>query len=360
MYNKKILLSILIIYLSVNVFANEFSTKSLFGSKTSTEKKEYSTNTNIIDEIKNEVSMFSTSPLENKKSKNQIEKERLEQTIKELDKKEELLYSKTLFMKSDKKINIKEKTKYIDIFIPYQNISKIKFDKSIKKYETLENPKNVIKVDKETNEIVFSNTDYMLSQQILVIFEDNQELNLILKVGDNELDRHTKYLLYVNNASKLLLPEYQKKLKITSVYQYFNDVAVSMIFNRIMENKEYEKYLLNRKKVDMIIHDGEATIEDIDGTKLINYQALLSYVYDSPFIEDRLDGSKKKLLMLELDIYNHSRNESLVLSEEFIKNRFSNYVAFYVGDYKAQENHILPLSHKRILIVIEDEYVEGN
>jgi len=362
------LLTIIVFGCGINSLAADFSANNLFGGgKSINFKKSYVINKkdeNKFAEIYKNANIKKTkvSTVNNyqQKSDKEIKMELLQKELKNLKKQKEFIFLLTKYNQKEKNINVKAKTKYINIFIPLNQISEVTFDKKIASFQTINNKRIDIKPSKDKKTLIITNKDYMLNQNIKITFADNTDLNIVLKVGQNINKRYIKYNLYLEDKTKGLIPEYQKKLKIINVHTYFNQVAIDMIFNTVLQTKEYEKYLLNRKIIKGnkgVVYDGKATIIDLDGKKTIDYKARVVSIYDTAYLKQTPNGDKLKLIMLEVNITNKGNN-TLVMTEDFIKNRFANYVAFYVGDITKHDNYVQPGQTKKILIVTEEHIKE--
>jgi hypothetical protein len=270
-------------------------------------------------------------------------------------------------MKDKKKFNLKTKKMFIDkdvkfvkIKIPIHQMSEILVDKQIVKIDFLENPKMKITLDQEeAQKLTFINKDLNLDQNIKITFIDGSTINLLLGLGNAISERHIEYKLYFEKKKVALLPEFQKKLKIRNVHTYFNNVATKLIIDKILQKDSFTNIEENKKKIDQILFDGTSVFDTVSGEIIQDYKLTLNYVYETPFIEDtQKENIKKRLVMLEMTIENKSDDSVLALTPEFIKKRFGNYVAMYIGDLDTKQNYIPPKSNLRFLLVIEDKVKE--
>jgi len=293
-------------------------------------------------------------------TKEQLDAKALQEKVNKL--KQEIIRQKslTLFALKDNKINVNPNQKYITAHIPYNNISEFIFDKKIQKIETIQNPKLGVEFNYKSNpyKLILKNKDDLLQQQIKITFIDDTEIKLILDIGKNPNKRFVTNYVYIDSAKKSLIPEFQKKLKIKNIHVYFNNVATKLIIDRLTMSEDFQPMLKNAIKIPKnlsVIWDGKAKIADLYGEHNIDYKIILEYVFETPYVKDLNFNQIKRLVLNEMTIVNNSSEKTLVLSESFIKNRFSNYVAFYVGNIEEGDNKIIPNGRKRILIVTEEK-----
>lgn len=260
------------------------------------------------------------------------------------------------FSLQENKVNVQNGQKWVKLKIPVNQISDIVFDKKVKTIETMENQAAGIQYI-EPFKIVVKNKDFDLQQSIKVVFLDDSVLNLLLTIGTNPAERHVSHLIYTDSAAKAMLPEFQKKLKIKSVQNYFNNVALKLISDRLLLTEDFEEVRKNaitipssKKKV----FSGKSKIADLGGLREIEYTLNLEMVYETAYVEDADFNRQKRLVLQELTIQNDSSSNVLVVSEELVKNRFPNYVSFYVGNIEEGENKLVPGDKLRFLIVTEE------
>jgi hypothetical protein len=270
-------------------------------------------------------------------------------------------------MKDKKKFNLKTKSLFVDkdvkfvkIKIPIHQISEILVDKQIVKLDFLQNPKLKITLDQEeAKKITLVNRDLNLDQNIKVTFIDGSTINLLLSLGNSISERHIEYKLYFEKKKIALLPEFQKKLKVRNIHSYFNNVATKLIIDKILQKDSFVNIEENKKKIDKVLYEGESTFDSVTGEVVQDYKLTLNYVYETPFVEDTdRENIKKRLVMLEMTIKNNSEDSTLELTPVFIKKRFGNYVAMFIGDLDTRQNYIPPKQELRFLIVIEDKVKE--
>jgi len=270
-------------------------------------------------------------------------------------------------MKDKKKFNLKTKSLFIDknvkfvkLSIPIHQISEVYVDKKIVKLDFLQNPRLKVELDqKDAQKITLINTDLNLDQKIKITFIDGSSVNLLLGLGNSISERHIEYKLYFEKKKIALLPEFQKKLKVRNIHTYFNNVSTKLILDRILQTSDFESIEENKKKINQVLFDGESIVDSIVGEVSLNYKLVFDYVYETPFVQDtKRNDIKKRLVMLELTIYNKEDKNVLILTPSFIKKRFGNYVAMYLGDLDTKENYISPQSSHKFLVVIEDRIKE--
>ena len=316
-------------------------------------------------EIKNKNANFI-----NKKEDKKIEKKMMASSMEEntepmLDP-QEILINK---MKDKKKFNLKTKSMFIDkdikfvkVKIPIHQISEILVDKKIVKLDFLQNQKVEIKLDQEeAQKIIIVNKDLNLDQNIKITFMDGSTINLLLELGNAISERHIEYKLYFEKKKIALIPEFQKKLKIRNIHSYFNNVATKLIIDKILQKDSFENIEENKKKIEQVLFEGKANFDTISGSIEQEYRLTLNFVYETPFVEDtNKESIKKRIVMLEMTIDNLEEDSTFPITPEFIKKRFGNYVAMYLGDLDTKQNYIPPKKSLRFLVVIEDKVKESD
>lgn len=270
-------------------------------------------------------------------------------------------------MKDKKKFNLKTKSLFVDkdvkfvkLSVPIHQISEILVDKKIVKLDFLENPRIKIDLDQEeAQKIIIVNKDLNLDQNIKVTFIDGSSINLLLGLGNSISERHIEYKLYFEKKKIALLPEFQKKLKVRNVHTYFNNVATKLIIDKILQTDSFTNIEENKKKIDQVLFEGEASFDTVSGTINQRYKLDLNFVYETPFVEDtKKENIKKRLVMLEMTLTNLEEDSTLAVTPEFLKKRFGNYVAMYIGDLDTKQNYVAPKQELRFLLVIEDHVRE--
>jgi len=351
---KKIILStIAIITITTNSYAGAFF-------NTSEQKVEA-----VKPESKVEVSTnkdISANDLKQKQILLQLQKELEEKKLIQ-----QQIEDRKKFNKEERVINLKPNQKWVDIVIPFQQMSTIKFDKHIENIETIQNPKNVIHWDKNPNndenkEIIFKNLDPNLEQMVKVTFVNGQELKLNVIVGDITSKRYTDYKVLLNGNPNEVIAELKNGLKVKNIQETFNNTAVKIIADIVTGARNETMKLIkdNAKTTKLVVFDGITTMETVKGTVNVDTRLTLTKLYKTPYIKtDNSKGQIKSLILLELEVENKMVDKTFVLTPEYVINRFPNYVAFYYGSLDNKDNYISPLSKGKILIVVEDtKYIE--
>jgi hypothetical protein len=322
-----------------------------------TEKKNI---VNILKSKKNTekiVSRLKSNSLTQTEYDKQQQNDFLKQEIKQKKLILKTIKEKMSFVKSEKKIKLKRKQKYIDIFIPFNKLSTIKFDQKIEDLKYLKTENVVIKNNMEDQNIEIINKDPNLELSLNIAFLDGTEIVLTLKVGDSSAKRYIDHSIYTNGTSLAAKALFLKQTNVKRIHNDFNNKAMLMIFARVTKNALYRSLRENIVPVDKILYNGESEIETLYGLKNIDYKLKLHNVYESPFIKaDKKDPRfLRKLVLMELTMTNNSKTEVLKVNETMIKNTFGNYVAIYLGDLEKGDNVLSPGAHLRFLVVIEDK-----
>lgn len=263
---------------------------------------------------------------------------------------------KKAFNLKPKSLFVDKKVKFVEIKIPVQQISEVFFDKQIVKIDLIENPKLTVELDQqEGKKIKFINKDLNLDSNMKITFIDGSTINLLLNLGNAINERHIEYKLYFEKKEIALLPEFQQKLKIKNIHTYFNNVATKLISDKIMKSNDFINIEENKKKINEVLFEGKTTMDSIYGNTEQEFKLVLDYVYETPYVEDtQKENIKKRLVMLEMTITNKEAEKILLVSPEFLKKRFGNYVAMYMGDLDSKQNHVAPNDTLKLLVVIED------
>jgi hypothetical protein len=257
---------------------------------------------------------------------------------------------------------IERKEKFITLNIPFQQIIHINFDKKIIKLESASNKYIKLEINTETaKELIIENKDLTLNHNIKLSFLDGTTKNLVLKYGDSPSKRYVVFNLFMGKTKMNILPEFKKKLSIRNIHSYFNHVSTKLLLDKLLKKESFITIEENKKIVNKTLFEGEVKKESFYGEGVLNYKLTLNTVFETPYIKD-VKGSnikKKRLVMLELTVKNKDFS-TLILTPEFVKKRFANYTAIYLGDLKSKENEVQPGQSKKILVVIEDEYQDSN
>jgi len=256
---------------------------------------------------------------------------------------------------------IEKKVKFIDVMIPFQQIIHINFDKKIVKLETSSNKNLKIDINSETaSELIIVNKDLKLNHNMKLTFADGTSKNFILKYGNNPSERYVLFNYFMGKTKMEILPEFKKKLAIRNIHSYFNHVSTKLILDKLLNRDSWIVLEENKKVVNKVLFDGKTQIDDIYGKNILDYTLTLNTVYETPYVEDVKNSEirKKRLVVLELNVKNNNFS-TLILTPEFIKKRFSNFTAFYIGNLELKENEIRPNQSKQIIVVIEDEYIDN-
>jgi hypothetical protein len=271
------------------------------------------------------------------------------------------------YEKTVKKLFIGKEKLFETLTIPVGQHITIKFDKNIKKVEYIPDPESKIEWRKEEtpNILELENQNPLLDITLKIQFIDDQEVNLQITGGEKDSQRFIEYKIYTDNKSNDSLKIFAKKLKIEDLRTYFNDISTTLILDYLTKGKNYDAIVSNIVKVNKPI--GEKLMYEYilpnGESKKLPYTLYLKHFYDTPFVEEDRESSQsnssnpktKKIVMLFIKIKNESKDQALVISENFIKQRFSNFISFYVGDIENNEHIVGPNSTKDIIINIESE-----
>lgn len=268
-----------------------------------------------------------------------------------------ILRSKMQFVKKEKTIFLKPKTKYLDVYIPFNNQSIIKFDQKIKEMTFLQQDNIVINKigDDMELEILNKNPDLLLNAKIT--FLNDQQITLVIQTGKTSTKRYVDYKIFANTSSLAAKTLFIKPTKIRTIHNDFNNKSMYLILSRLVKNDFYKKLRENIVKINEILFSGTASVETLYGLQKIDYTLMLNNVYESPFIQASKDemAEKKRLILMELTLTNNHRSETLTVNENLIKNRFGNLVALWLGNLTDRENVLSPTDSLRFLMVIEDK-----
>jgi len=327
----------------------------------------------IPDEaILTEEELFLKRQKEEQEELAKLRKQSLEDYLSSMKKEEREKYiyilNKISEVKEKRKFNkkpfnsfIEKKEKFVTLNIPFQQIIHINFDKKIVKLEANKSKNIKIDINPETaQEIIIENKDLELNHNIKITFADGTSKNFILKYGENPSERYVLFNLFMGKSKMELLPEFKKKMAIRNIHSYFNHVSTKLILDKLLKRDSFLILEENKKVVNKVLFEGKSEVKDIYGTHNLDYTLTLNTVYETPYVEDvkNSDIRKKRLVVLELTIKNNNFS-TLILTPEFIKKRFSNFTAFYLGNLELKENHIKPDQSKQILVVIEDEFIDN-
>ena len=204
---------------------------------------------------------------------------------------------------------------------------------------------------------MIKNYDPDINTTVKVLFVKNRKVNFNLTIGDKISKRFIEHEIYLEKKQDILIKEFQNKLAVKNVKMYFNNVAIKVILDLIEQREDFKVIEENKKVINKVLYIGDAKIKNLYGMeKKIRYKLNLDTVYETQYIENKQRGDRiSKLVILELTITNLSKKEVLIITEEFMKKRFENYVAFYIGDLESKENYLNPEDEKKIIIVIENE-----
>lgn len=269
-----------------------------------------------------------------------------------------VLKAKMQFVKKEKKIFLKPETKYLDIFIPFNNQSIIKFDQKIKEISFLQQENIVInKIGKNEDELELLNKNPELLLNVKITFLSDQQITLVLQTGKSSTKRYVDYKIFANTSSLAAKTLFIKPTKIRTIHNDFNNKSLYLILSRLTKNDFYKKLRENIVKINEILYSGQNSIETLYGLQSIDYTLLLNNVYESPFIQSTKDDAdvKKRLILMELTLTNNHKSETLTVNETLIKNRFGNLVAVWLGNLDDRENVLSPSESLRFLLVIEDK-----
>ncbi len=287
------------------------------------------------------------------------ETKEVKENIKESSEVYSKLKQKMIFVKAVKSITLKEKDRYIDIFVPFLNRSTIEFDQPIKSFEMFRHKGAQVKREKEsTTTLSVKNEDPDLILSVKIDFLSGRVLTLVLKTGDSPANRHVEYKIITDSSSVASRTLFVKKTKVKNIHNDFNNKAMLLVLSRIQEDEFYNKIRKNIIPLEKVLFEGTGKVSSAFGKKNINYSIVLNSVFESAFVQpDKKDkGKKNRLVMLEMTITNNSLNESLTVNETLIINRFANYVVMWLGDLDKKENVVSPSESIRIIVVISDQY----
>lgn len=269
-----------------------------------------------------------------------------------------ILKAKMQFVKKEKKIFLKPETKYLDVFIPFNNQSLIKFDQKIKEISFLQQDNiQINKIGKDENELELLNKNPDLLLNAKVTFLNDQQITLVLQTGTTSTKRYVDYKIFANTSSLAAKTLFIKPTKIRTIHNDFNNKSMYLILSRLTKNDFYKKLRENIVKINEILFSGAASIETLYGLQKIDYTLMLNNVYESPFIQSSKSDAdvKKRLILMELTLTNNHKSETLTVNETLIKNRFGNLVAVWLGNLDDRENVLAPTDSLRFLLVIEDK-----
>jgi len=278
--------------------------------------------------------------------------------LEELEKRKSLVYEKRKFNTGINQIFLKDDEYYKEIRIPFRQIVSVKFDTAIKEVEYIKTKKIEVKFDpKKPKLLMIKNYDPDINTTVKVLFVKNRKVNFNLTIGDKISKRFIEHEIYLEKKQDILIKEFQNKLAVKNVKMYFNNVAIKVILDLIEQREDFKVIEENKKVINKVLYIGDAKIKNLYGMeKKIRYKLNLDTVYETQYIENKQRGDRiSKLVILELTITNLSKKEVLIITEEFMKKRFENYVAFYIGDLESKENYLNPEADKKIIIVIENE-----
>ena len=388
---KKIILSLLVLIFTQATMAGPFD-KFIGGNSSSTEKEEsssdnqdssessYDDELRISPSLKEKFKSSFEAGLGNIRTGDNLNTKRvrgmtleeaqaiqdvefLKHQIQKAELKLLVLAQKADFVKKKKEIKLNKKSRYIDIFVPFNNQSTIVFDQEILEMSYLQQSNITIQQKEGTNnilEILNKNPD--LSINVKIKFIDDSEYTFVMQTGNTEAKRYVDYKIYTDYTSVASKTLFLKKTKVRTIHNDFNNKSLYLILSRISKNDFYKKLRENITQVDKVLFSGETVIEGLYGMTPIDYTLVLNNVYESPFIKTSKDVSAKKqrLILMEMTITNNLLDRTLTVNETIIKNRFDNLVAAYLGNVEMEENIIPPGQSLRILIVIEDEVIPEN
>ncbi len=283
--------------------------------------------------------------------------------IKKAEETYQVLSQKTEFVKKKKDIKLNNKTKYIDIFVPFNNQSTLSFDQEILEMSFLNQENITIQKKTGTNDIleILNKNPYLLIN-VKIKFIDDSEYTFVIQTGDTQTERFVDYKIYTDYTSVASKTLFLKKTKVRTIHNDFNNKSMYLILSRISKNSFYKKLRENITPVNKVLFSGKAVIEGLYGLTPIEYTLTLNNVYESPFIKTSKDvlAKKQRLILMEMTITNDLLDRTITVNETIIKNRFDNLVAAYLGNVEMEENIIPPGQSLRILIVIEDEVIPEN
>jgi hypothetical protein len=289
------------------------------------------------------------------------QKQQQEYVRSEIERKKTLLSvlkAKMQFVKKEKKIFLKPETRYLDVFIPFNNQSIIKFDQKIKEISFLQQDNIIInKIGKNEDELELLNKNPELLLNVKITFLSDQQITLVLQTGKSSTKRYVDYKIFANTSSLAAKTLFIKPTKIRTIHNDFNNKSMYLILSRLTKNDFYKKLRENIVKINEILFSGQNSIETLYGLQSIDYTLLLNNVYESPFIQSSKDDAdvKKRLILMELTLTNNHKSETLTVNETLIKNRFGNLVAVWLGNLDDRENVLSPSESLRFLLVIEDK-----
>jgi len=266
------------------------------------------------------------------------------------------------YEKEIKKVFVPENQTFLTLNIPVAQQSTIVFDKVVKEIEYMES--NKIKLiwdrEKENKILKIQNSNPRIQMNIKIKFYDESILNMLITTGELDSKRYIEYRIFTNTKKVATLKSFQKKIKIENIHDYFNNVSVKLILDYLQQINDYDIIMKNLEIHNKLLNNSSAEISTIYGKENIKYQIMLNSSFPTQFVKDEKDGSVKRLIMLFLNIKNLETDKVFVLNEKFIKKRFSNYTAFYIGNIKNKDNEIAPKQSKNIIVVVEIKEKEGN
>lgn len=279
----------------------------------------------------------------------------LEQEIKSLQTQINVINSRSLFIQKQKKIFVTGNQQWVTLHVPINQIITTNFDQSIKKITYLPNKNVEVSFkDNKSKHLSITNKDPYLKLNIKIEFINGRVLNVLYTTGENSSKRYIEYNVYTDKYSLNTLKSFQKKLKIRNIHNYFNSVAIKLILDRLNKKGDYQVLIRNKFDVNELIFSGEGKLDTIMGKVTIPYSVTLLNTYETPYIQSDDEKNAKRLVLLEVKILNKSKKDIFIVNENFIKKRFNNYVAFYLGNIELKENYIKPEGSMNALLVIED------
>jgi len=301
--------------------------------------------------------------------KNKEEVKLLQRKIKESKRIALSISNRKKFNLQEKIIQLKKTSKWLKIVIPYGQLSTLKFDSKIEEINTLDNKKNTIKwvsdiKSEENKKIIFTNLDISLQQILKIKFTNGREIRLELTVGDEPALRHIEYKVFLNGNPNDIISELKKGFKVKNITENFNNIAAKIINDLVSNQYTETTKVINESRIEFqlkndisrrTIFDNIAKQKTIKGMEEVNFKMVIENIYSTPYVESNVRTRKmNRLNVVEIKVTNNMRDKIFVLSPVFIKNRFPNFVAFWLGDLDTKENHLKPLGSISIIIVTED------
>ena len=275
----------------------------------------------------------------------------------------ELAKQLTGFVKTEKKI-ILGKNKYIDIFIPFNQRSVLEFDSAVKDFRMFPRDGLIIqKVQGSDRKIEIINPYPDLESPVEVTFIDDRQYMFTLQTGKATTERHVRYKIFTDNTSIAAKTLFMKPTRWKNKHEEFNMNAFNLIISFLEQNDDFYALKENMRERsdlenpdDFVIHNGEGMIESLYGVQYIDYKMVINRLFESPYFAEKNSrmANKSQLILLDINVTNNHKSEALSLNEQLISNRFSNFVAFWVGDLDSRDNILSPGQSKNILVVIED------